>query len=396
MYLLGRMLLLSCALSVLVFQERARTQDRVMESLFSTTTLEECTVVVPDDGWALRLPGIPLPIRSRPKQIATYDNTDLSAAIYLLYEPIYVGSLDEGNIQEAADEYIGDYLEDMAGLKELKASSPDLYVELERSSIQTSDTMIGGRRTFMWQYDYIAADRRWKSSLFVFVLPGVKGLFALGLCTGAGSSSGEDATFRDAMQMLKSLKPVQRDILDEAVDRASGFSGAIAHWRKFRTPEVVRRRTTAARAALIADLEKARETHPNDYRVYDQLGRMYLLNDEASRFGAGYDANEAAANFLKALSCNPDAQWEYGNIGRCYFDLKKYNEAIEYLKEDVKRFPDASAKWCTLGEAYQAKGLLDDALRCFKRSLELAEKGGGTAGQFRRMLQERIQSIEIR
>ena len=65
---------------------------------------------------------------------------------------------------------------------------------------------------------------------------------------------------------------------------------------------------------------------------------------------------ETIENYTKLLEISTNSYLAYLHLGICHIELKKFNEAIEYLDEGIKFDPDA--------ELYQTKGY---ALFCVKR-----------------------------
>jgi len=86
---------------------------------------------------------------------------------------------------------------------------------------------------------------------------------------------------------------------------------------------------------------------------------------------------ELKANEPKAYDFS---EAELNTVGYRLLEMKKVAEAIEIFKLNVEMYPDASNAYDSLGEGYLALGDTDQAIKNYKRSVELDPKNTNTHG----------------
>ncbi len=85
-----------------------------------------------------------------------------------------------------------------------------------------------------------------------------------------------------------------------------------------------------------------------------------------------FDQALTLARQLKAIS--PDDYWGYFSENLCLRDMHRLNEAYQVLKEAVKHFPENDLLWYNLACDACLLGCHDEALKCFRMSLQLHKR----------------------
>lgn len=80
---------------------------------------------------------------------------------------------------------------------------------------------------------------------------------------------------------------------------------------------------------------------------------------------------EAIPQFRKQIEINPRDQWAHANLGRIYVLLEQYDKAIPELEIAASIKPDDPYIPYNLGRAYARTGHPEDAVKSFKKSVEL-------------------------
>jgi tetratricopeptide (TPR) repeat protein len=146
----------------------------------------------------------------------------------------------------------------------------------------------------------------------------------------------------------------------------------------------------------LAAFHKAIELDPKEFRQYQALGAYYTHRG---------DAKEAVRQFEKCVQLAPDEPDAHFALGTAYHNGGRYaeaegelrrvvalgdpralnnlaitlvyqgkdREAIPFLVRAVERNPAGYLWWMNLGDAYRRTSLPADALRAYRRGLELAE-----------------------
>lgn len=83
--------------------------------------------------------------------------------------------------------------------------------------------------------------------------------------------------------------------------------------------------------------------------------------------------DEAIAECKRAIQVDADFGNPYNDIGAYLIDLKRYDEAIPWLKRAMtaKRYEPRHFPYYNLGRAYLAKGMLTRAREQFEKALEI-------------------------
>ncbi len=78
---------------------------------------------------------------------------------------------------------------------------------------------------------------------------------------------------------------------------------------------------------------------------------------------------EAIACYDRSLALDPNFVEALANKGKTPGLLKRYNEAIEFLKRSIELEPTATA-WSNIGNALMEIGRYEEAIACYDRSFE--------------------------
>jgi tetratricopeptide (TPR) repeat protein len=95
------------------------------------------------------------------------------------------------------------------------------------------------------------------------------------------------------------------------------------------------------------------------------------LSDRGLAHLATNNPINAKADFLKALTLNPECTRCLGNLGIIEVDNKNFSDAISYLEKYIKLKPNEAMGYVKRGEARFHTGKYDDAIADFNRGLEL-------------------------
>jgi membrane associated rhomboid family serine protease/Tfp pilus assembly protein PilF len=154
-------------------------------------------------------------------------------------------------------------------------------------------------------------------------------------------------------------------------------------------------------AAAEKELQRALELDPKNVEAELELGNVYLNQnrpqDAKNVFAAviAQDGNNADAHFgmglalaaaqndqaaieeyQTAIRLDPESGGVNYNLGLSYFKLRKYDEALAaYLKEQ-QQSGDTEQLETSLAEAYQAKGLTQEAEEAKRKAVKLKIGGG--------------------
>jgi tetratricopeptide (TPR) repeat protein len=113
----------------------------------------------------------------------------------------------------------------------------------------------------------------------------------------------------------------------------------------------------------IADFQKQLEVNPYDEFAYNNLGRVYWNERK-------YD--EAVKSFNNQLENNPLDKFAHANLGAMYEEWHKYDLAAAELEKATSLTPDSPDLQVSLGNAYLNLGQDDKALAAFDHAVELA------------------------
>lgn len=118
------------------------------------------------------------------------------------------------------------------------------------------------------------------------------------------------------------------------------------------------------RGEAVAFLRKARERHPTDFWINNELG--LLLSGMPGR-----PWEEAIGCFLIAVSVRGDSPGAWHNLGHAFYHKGAYGEAVAAYRQAVRLKPDYSEAHNNLGLALKEQGHVDEAIAEYRRAIEL-------------------------
>jgi Tfp pilus assembly protein PilF len=100
------------------------------------------------------------------------------------------------------------------------------------------------------------------------------------------------------------------------------------------------------------------------------------------------DLNGAIEECFRAIEVDPSFGNPYNDIGAYYIQLRRYDEAIPWLKRamEAERYESYHYPHLNLGRVYVRKGMFDEAMQEFEQALEIEPK----------YLQARVELAKIR
>ncbi len=117
------------------------------------------------------------------------------------------------------------------------------------------------------------------------------------------------------------------------------------------------------------------------------FGSLDRLINRAERLRRADLPTRALPVYFEALDIEPSEVRALNGIGWCYIDLEQPTTAISYFNRARTILSDSAEAHIGLAEAYKAKGMKRDAVRYYRRYLEL-EPYGSEAAVARRMLEQ--------
>ena len=212
--------------------------------------------------------------------------------------------------------------------------------------------------------------------------------------TGTSNFSAYDAFLKGqqfAMQRTKQGNSLARDAFRRAVELDPNYArayGALAilltrdyrnDWTDLSLSEARVRALELAQKAVSLD-----RTSPQAYWALGYVNLLQKNYDAAAEaakqavklapsYADGYgllafinnsqgNAEDAVRHIAKAMSLNPYYTYEYpSNLGRAYYTLGKYDEAIQYLKDAIQRNENSLHPRLYLAASYVRLGQLEDA-----------------------------------
>ena len=111
--------------------------------------------------------------------------------------------------------------------------------------------------------------------------------------------------------------------------------------------------------ALTDSAEKDAPESPNvpflRARIYSELGRW----------------EKADSAYGKTLALKPDYRGVWNNRGNNAYRQQEYKASIGLYQKELALYPSAAIPWRGMGRAYVELGMVDSALICFKKAIEL-------------------------
>jgi len=120
--------------------------------------------------------------------------------------------------------------------------------------------------------------------------------------------------------------------------------------------------------------QKITELNPKDADAQVNLGvTLNLLGH----------SEEAVVCFRKATTLNPNMPLAWFNYGLGSMNLKHYDDAVQAFSRTTKLAPNDPESWIWLANAYQAKGMTDEADKAYLTGYQLRMKSRRQPGQQR-------------
>jgi len=110
-------------------------------------------------------------------------------------------------------------------------------------------------------------------------------------------------------------------------------------------------------------LTKAHVLRPKDHRVSVNLGAAFDANGQA---------DVAQVHYREALAQFPDDSVASCRLASSLYSQAKHAEATALLQEIIKKSPRAYCAYFTLGVAFADAGIYKDAVRMWRKVVELA------------------------
>jgi tetratricopeptide (TPR) repeat protein len=117
---------------------------------------------------------------------------------------------------------------------------------------------------------------------------------------------------------------------------------------------------------VISSLQPKLQTEKGDPLEHYQLGSVYLRKKLYPK---------ALSEFQRALKAGGEGMAEiYNAIGFAYFAQKQFDLAIKNYKESLSLQPQYLAAWNNLGNVYESKKLVAQALEAYEQALVIDPK----------------------
>jgi membrane associated rhomboid family serine protease/Tfp pilus assembly protein PilF len=111
-----------------------------------------------------------------------------------------------------------------------------------------------------------------------------------------------------------------------------------------------------------ATLQRMSDINPRDPDIYVNLG---VTLNQLGR------SEEAVAALQKAITLNPRLPLAYFNLGLSAMNLKRFDQAIGAFTQASRLAPNDPDVWIWLANAYQAKGMTDEANQAYAKAYQL-------------------------
>ena len=121
---------------------------------------------------------------------------------------------------------------------------------------------------------------------------------------------------------------------------------------------------------LGGDIKKAIEhakflKNQNEFRGRLALASIYQVQDKVDSAFVQFEHLE------NQYGDSPDHYYFYNNYGYFLLEQKQYDKAIEKFKKQIMLAPLQSNPYDSLGDAYEATGNLQEAIKAYQKALEI-------------------------
>ena len=105
----------------------------------------------------------------------------------------------------------------------------------------------------------------------------------------------------------------------------------------------------------------------------DLIDKDSLLNENLISYFFSNNFKKALINYQNARKQNPTANIEQtmNSIGYSLANKRRYPEAIKVFRLNTKEYPNSANTWDSLAEGYEMAGDFKNAIKYYKKSLEL-------------------------
>ncbi|MFP4104787.1 MAG: tetratricopeptide repeat protein [Phycisphaerae bacterium] len=121
------------------------------------------------------------------------------------------------------------------------------------------------------------------------------------------------------------------------------------------------------------DYGKACDANPYSFTPHYKLARTYqLLADKSTIVKRAEEyLRKAVDTYLRAVALKPDDYEANLNIAACYFQLRRFEMAVQYCRAAIKADNSKPGAYSNLGIIYDTQGEFYKAIAAYKDSLEL-------------------------
>ena len=167
----------------------------------------------------------------------------------------------------------------------------------------------------------------------------------------AAEKKAETAEKKAAPAVTDSLGLLERAVAKDSTKFDNLYKLGVMYLDRDRTAEAMR------------VLTKASTLRPKDVRTLVNLG--------AAHDAAG-NAKLAQDYYRRALAASPDDSVATCRLASSLYAQNSYNEAIDLLRQVIKKRPNAYCAYFTLGVAFADAGIYRDAIRMWRKVVDLA------------------------
>ena len=111
--------------------------------------------------------------------------------------------------------------------------------------------------------------------------------------------------------------------------------------------------------------DKATEIKPDKFELYRNKGACFY---QLGKY------NEAIECYSKAIEIEPDKFGLYRSKGACFYQLGKYNEAIECYDKAINLDPKEALFYSNKGDCLQKQDQWEEAIKCYEEAIKCYEE----------------------
>lgn len=363
-------------------EQRLKIENQLTRDYLSRNKLIHISISEPK-GWKLGPENInqvmsDFPFVESILDFAIFSHPSSSSTIFVSYKPILGMSYFSGDPKKVAEWFKEAHLKIYKGYK-VK------WVEVVDGSIDLYTRKIGSKPFYVIKSEIFSSLKEKRAVyVFLYIPEDVKSLYMFCFSSLAKKGLEEERPFQDFLAMVSGFNAKQLDPYDEVLYRNSAklwmhnyeYSNHMdAKWYKAIVDE------------SIEELKKVAISRPNVWETH------YLLMKEYQPI----NADAAIEEFKYLIKLNPAfkhmSKWIFGSwkpselslneiynsIGTMLEELKRYDEAITYFEEGVKKLPSDSL----------LAGRLEDYYRQRAKTRAQKEDYGGAIQDYKRLMTAR-------